>query len=279
MKRIISLILVIVAIVSAVNAVADTEALFSAEIPVSRQGLYRVDPDDPAVSKAGQVTVQESVAQYAKDGWVVGAKSASDLLNISMLSKVGVWGFKVLDTQNWPEEAKSLDGQELVTWLIDQVTRLVYEDQEVFVCLNVEPFKEGTHVAQAEIQLGSKESQYWTIFRRTDGIWTLCTVTGSAKVAQGGQPTAVPQDPGHDPEPTVTPVPTAVPQDPGRDGDDNGDGGEDNPIEPTAVPTAIPVAIPQDPGRDCDDNGDGGEENPLLPKGGAPAAPSDPGRD
>jgi len=283
MKKILVLVLVLVLSMSAVAFAA--EAPYEADVPVSRIDLYRVDPDESSIGlkKATEVTVQKTVAKYAQDGWVIpGQGNSSDLLEVSKLSRVAVYGVEAVNTATWPEATKNASKQELVTWLVGQVTRLVYENGQVYACLNVEPYKQGTHVAQANLWVGQDEAEFWTVFRRPDGTWTLCTKTASK--AQGGQehdsrpnppaptpaPTAKPVDPGRDPEPETTtsptPIPTAQPVDPGRDGDDNGDGGYENPL-----------ATAKDPGRDSvpaqenlpateqrDDNGDGGYTNPLA---------------
>ena len=220
-KKLVALILVVVISVAACyTAFAAQQAIGTISVPVNKDSLYRVDPDNKVSSvRSKAVTKQTSVARYAKDGFVTGNCAKQNLLSLGFeSSEVAVYTVSILNINLVPEEARQLDAASLAVYMMALVTRI----EKNATTLNCEKYDSRVHQPVVKIQVGTKDSEYWIVFLRTDGIWTLCLKGNKGNTVV--QPTATPTS-----VPTATPtaVPTATPT-----------------AEPTATPTAEPTATP-----------------------------------
>jgi hypothetical protein len=200
--------------------VADEEATESVElamatftgkmelsIPVNGIALYRQDPDDTLRTiRWDEVYDQYTVAQYSANGFVKGNQAAQHyLINHYVSRQVAAYGYDVVNASLVPEEARQLVRNDFANFFIGKITRL--SDDGKAVTLNCEPYEgEEVHHAVVNILVGEKATEFWTIFVRDDGVWTLCTEKAHHGYFGNNDAPSQPQQPSQ-PQDDVDPAP------------------------------------------------------------------------
>lgn len=218
----------IMAILLVAPAFAAQQEIGTITVPMNGSSLYRVDPDDQVKTIRDQkVTIKNTVAPYAKNGFVTGNAAKQNVLKFGLeTNKVRIYGVTTVNANLIPEEARQLDAVAMANYFIAKCTRIEMGG----TCLNVEPYNSNVHTGVVDIAVGTKKAEYWTVFLRNDGVWTLCI---KGKGGSKPQPTQQPTE-----QPQPTPTPTAEPVDPEPVWEDP---------DPTPTPTPVATEEPWDP--------------------------------
>ena len=243
----ITLVALVMAFAIGTAAFAATQTVGQISVPMNGNSLYRVDPDDSVSSVRNKaVTKKTSVAKFAKNGFVTGSAAKQHLLGLGFeSSNVAVYTVTILDINLVPEEARELDAASLAVYMMGLVTRI----ERNATTLNVEKYDSRVHSPVVKIQVGTKDSEYWIVFLRNDGVWTLCLKgSGGGTIQPTATPTTAPTATPTPPSPsnTPTPVPTADPTPTPTPIDV-----DPTPVweeDPTPTPTSAPTEEPWDPG-------------------------------